>query len=534
MQVILVIVGIAVYLAAVGLALVFVTTPGTLILVPLGALAGVGLTVYAFTEVLLGATTTRVCGPAEAERHEIGERPAPVPGPGDRAWPNYFVRQVRHDVDRVGTLTARRIKHLWRFTHGWWDDEDVIILVVATFPVWLPVEAGLAAVTAAAAVTFLAGVVIIGLVTLLAWAAGVLCGTALRLRERWRQRRFAFDACCVRCHEVTRLPAFKCPGPHGDGRADGLHRDVRPGRRGVLWRRCGCGHRIPTTVRRASRSLRPLCPMCLTPLPAGSGAVTDVRVAFFGASGAGQTSLVLSSLAAIADRGERGAVSVAAADDESDRQCRAATGLRAGAWPRPAGDRQQAQITTVRLRSTGDGTLLHLFDTPGKALVDPVLNEQFAFLESARTLVFVINPLQLPPVATLLGRPGRADRARTAAATDPEDAYQASVNRLRLWGVRTSRQRLAVVLTNAGLLEHLREEDRPAGADSAAVRDWLIRTGRLDNVVWAAERDFGRTHFFLHSADGGAAGGQDGSMRLLTWLLRAERSRPDRDLDVVR
>src|SRR5947207_3184538 len=99
-------------------------------------------------------------------------------------------------------------------------------------------------------------------------------------------------ATCPHCAEVTRLPAYRCPGTA----CGSVHTDLRSGRLGVWRRRCACGTGLPTCVLRAGRRLQAVCPHCDADLHPRAGLATDIRIAVAGGPGVGKTSLLRDSL----------------------------------------------------------------------------------------------------------------------------------------------------------------------------------------------------------------------------------------------
>ena len=102
------------------------------------------------------------------------------------------------------------------------------------------------------------------------------------------------------------------------------------------------------------------------------------------------------------------------------------------------------------------------------------------------------------------------------AAEDPEFVYQTTARRLRDFRVQTDRQWLAVTVVKADLLAGL---PPAAGLRPGLVRQWLVDAG-LDNMVLAAERDFGTIKYFVvASVTEATAGVAQSPANPLDWLL---------------
>src|SRR5437764_8775248 len=93
---------------------------------------------------------------------------------------------------------------------------------------------------------------------------------------------------CPACSERVPYPGYVCPGA-GCARR---HRDVRPGRFGIMRRRCRCGTRMSTLLLFGSSRMAAFCPYCGHPLEHRPGEAPETVLPFFGATGAGKTLLL--------------------------------------------------------------------------------------------------------------------------------------------------------------------------------------------------------------------------------------------------
>jgi hypothetical protein len=531
------IVGIALYVYLSILAFIFIAMPLSMVGVVLGLLVGAGIALYRATAVLVGTDQdTPVRTPAEVVAGKLAGRVPARQIRRDFAWPNYFFVQVRLDLWRIGLRSAATVEQMWvnraKEVVGW--DYRVLLCI---WPLLLAALAFLLGVAAGNVMILLVLVVVFGLVTGLAWLLGLLAVGLLRAFDHAWQKVFRAHASCPRCYAVTDLPAYRCPGQHPrQGRhADmDLHRNIRPGRLGVLWRVCGCGRRLPTTVLRASRVLSAQCPTCGQKLHKGAAVSTDVRIPVFGAASAGKTHLIMSALVALLRAEPGNDTSVSLADEHAERMFRGyARTLDSGGSAPKTDASQQPIAVTVRMQ---DGrrrwplqrrrsTLMHVFDAAGEALSDPVQNARYAYLDNARTLAYVLDPFSIPGIRdSYAANFTEIFAAANAAAEHPELSYQTTAQRLRDHGVRTKRQRLAFVVSKSDLLARLPMDD-PPGTGSTPVRSWLI-DNQLDNLVKAAERDFDTVAYFLVSAMGTTYEG--GAFEPFRWLLADEPVRmPD-------
>lgn len=517
--------GVLIYFQLCLLVLVYVTTPASLVALCVGVFSGLVVALVATTRVLTGRyPATRILTPAGPAAGRPTRRNHPDP-----AWPHYFTAQVRLDLWAVCRLTHQLVRPVCVGAVRPFLPAGRRKLLLA-WPLLLVAVEGLAGLVAGAVAGLLLVALVLGVMTAVAWLFGLPVSLALRATDRAWQRIFRAGGSCPRCYEVTALPAYRCPGEHSTDqrrRGEDLHRDLRPGRYGVLWRRCACGTRLPTTVLRASWSLQAHCPSCTAPLHPGAAVATDIRIPVFGASSAGKTQLLMATLVALVGPdpaeppGSPGAGrSVTLADAHSRRRYDEYLRLVRDDLAAPKTDvAQQPVAVTVTVPTRRNGALVHLFDAAGEALVDEKTNSGYSYLDYARTLLFVLDPFSVPGIRERAGAEFASVVAEANPAQhDPEDSYQSTVTRLRRYGVATDRQRLAFVVTKYDLIRRL-----PVGAelatDPAAVRDWLLAQG-LDNLVVAAERDFAEVRFFLVSSKDLA---ETGALEPVRWLLSTER-----------
>ena len=506
-------IALCVYMAMCWLLLLYVIAPAAVVVAAVAVAAGAVTALVAAMRVLWGGYRfTSIRKPID-----VANSPSPYVR-RDYAWPQYFAAQVKLDLDAL--LRQLRVA----LAHAWADPVKVVRrldyrIPLAGWPLLVPVLVAAAGYTVGIFVLAACVVLVGGLITGACWALGLAAVGLLRGLDRaWQLARRA-GGTCPRCYEVSLRPAYQCPGPHPvldrQGQRD-LHRDLRPGRLGVLWRRCGCGQRLPTTVLRAAAKLQARCPLCLEPLPPGAAAQTDVRIPVFGAVSAGKTHLVMATVLAML----RGS-GVDTADGHSARTVAGYRSIVERGGSAPKTDASQPPVAvTLELRNGRRRAFVHLFDAAGEALADRDQNHELAYLDRARTLAFVLDPFSIQELRDQFGvvRADLFTRANPAREA-PEDAYVATVSRLRDHGVDTGRQRLAFVLSKQDLLDQLLGGAAPP-PDHDALRGWLLDQ-QLDNLVTLAERDFRAVRYFLVSADRAAAAGSVTAP--FRWLLRGER-----------
>ncbi|MGH3937867.1 MAG: TRAFAC clade GTPase domain-containing protein [Pseudonocardiaceae bacterium] len=467
--------------------------PALLIVFPLwllgGALVGFAVPLLTLAGYQPWRPRTITAADVESGNSNLPELRQDSPFGRDPAWPCYLVAQSRVDLNEMWSRTVRTLKRWWVISPG----------------------------AFAASATML---VICGSALLVAWGAWLLVVGVLRGGDDLVRRLRGATGSCPVDYFVSSLPAFPCDGC---GR---MHRDLRPGRLGAVWRRCLCGAVLPTTVLRAAHRLQPSCPNCLAPLRKGAAVVRDIRLPVFGPVSAGKTRLVYAGLLALRDQAAAVGASVDFVDDESRQAFEHGVEIistGSDTAKTPAGQLPMAitaQVTVARRKA-----LLHLFDAAGEFYIDRGDNSELLFLDHAQGLVFVVDPFSIPWVQNGLGGLGPVMLARAnVALDDPEQVYHVTADRLRDYGVRTSGQRLAIAVVKADLLDNL-PPARKLAPDR--VREWLQDAG-LDNLVLAAERDFAEVRYFLVASLSGARAGDALSPAApFVWLMaRAGRQLP--------
>jgi Double-GTPase 2 len=433
----------------------------------------------------------------------------------DRAWPLYPFRQARADLAKVWEETAACYRALWKWPAdafytakggspvGWW----------IVFPI--PVAITICLLTAGLAAPVL--YCLFALVSL-ACAAVMLTGfipaaLILRAAEAARQRALRTQASCPRCFHVTPWPAYRCPG------CSALHRDMRPGRLGLIMRRCECGAMLPTMALRAGWRLKAACQRCRKALPPGAGAIRDVRITVFGDAAAGKTRFLHAALSSLNATAQRAGIALDFVDQSSREQVESGLERLRSGQDTPRTPATPPTALSLRVGTGARSALVHLFDTAGQRFRDPQAHDSLGFLDHSHGLVFVIDPFTLEAVHRMLA--DRADRHGQRPAADPEAAYGEVVERLRDSGVTAGAQRLAVLVAKADLLQAAGVE-LPVSSDQIA--EWLMRSG-AHNLVLSARREFADARFFVVTSQ---AAGHDGRPHgphdpgtPLRWLLRS-------------
>jgi hypothetical protein len=504
----------------------YILTNGYLIAGQLGLLFGFVMIVLTLDKSLRVATRLYTATEYQAEKLKA-HPPEPGEFPPDLAWPVYTLRQAGVDKKLVRQNLYAFQKRIWRWPvetffkgrHGprwaWW---------ILLFPV--PVSV----------LFFLGGAFLTSwfsywtywaVLTVFQFTDRTLI-TALRgqmrVREARRRATMHTAAACMNCLHVTPWPAYACPGC---GR---LHHDVMPGDLGTLHRTCGqCGTRFPTLPSRTAWHATAICKRqeCQQPLPAGAGAVRDIRIPVFGDTAAGKTRFLYASLYSLLLDLDRAHIKRDYLDELS--RAEAERNLKAIRANHDVAKTPEAPATAIslRLREGKRSDFIHLFDAAGEQYSKPG-NWDFAagsrgtnygslrFIEDGQALAYVLDPFS---VGQIRDKAAAGDQALVAqvhgAQKDPEIAYTEVVNRLRGNGVPIETQRLAVVVSKTDLL---RKAGLTVPTDSGAIADWLTENG-VHNLVLAAAREFREVRFFAVASMDVSPGRTDDPGIPLRWLL---------------
>ena len=142
----------------------------------------------------------------------------------------------------------------------------------------------------AALATVLLGVslVFFALLVGLVWLGCATAVPVLRGVERGRALARGIRVKCPYpgCYLPVPLAVHRCPGCRAS------HASLRPGRYGVLWHHCACGHRLPTTRLAGRGALTALCPHCDRVLPETVGSTRVVHAPLVGGTSSGKTMLM--------------------------------------------------------------------------------------------------------------------------------------------------------------------------------------------------------------------------------------------------
>ncbi|OYN93382.1 hypothetical protein CGZ95_18640 [Enemella evansiae] len=341
---------------------------------------------------------------------------------------------------------------------------------------------------------------------------------AHRWFDRGRLRHARASVRCPHCYSESPWAFYRCSNED----CDRLHTMLNPGPLGVFGRRCGCGIRLPSTIRAAAKVLAPVCPKCLEGLVEGSGARHTVQLASFGAVGAGKTRMFAAGLVAMEDRLSELGGSLAPLTTAAGGM------LDAARQAIGTGTATDKTIYVVRpegqplLVTDPDGRQLELqiMDASGETFMGMSGTAELTHFNSARSMMYILDPLAFDRSRQELARAGQGV---FVAEGDQETAYASVVDRLRDENVKLKARSLAVVLTKFDVLSTLPSGATLDPASSDTVREWLISQDQ-DGFVRRIESDFGTIRYFaVDSLRERAVMDPLNPLQVFHWALRSQK-----------
>ena len=253
---------------------------------------------------------------------------------------------------------------------------------------------------------------------------------------------------------------------------------------GVLAARCECGGWLPTTL--AGRALLPRrCRICQRDLEhPQQGRLPEYVIVLWGAEGTGKTAWLHLLLGEIAAGSEADAIANAG---QRRRRRRPEERLRQGERPEPTRTESPLAWSVAPVSPGFDRRLLHLFDLPGPACVEPHHAADFPFFVAMNGLILLVD---VGPTVT----PERL-RLQTRAIETLQDCWDRQRS-----GRVPQRHDLPVAILVQGL---------PAGTKNVAeaLADHLV----ADALLAAVEAHF-HMHYFLWSP-------REPALPVLHWLM---------------
>ncbi|MCL7424680.1 hypothetical protein [Streptomyces sp. YS415] len=456
----------------------------------------------------------------------------PAVGGAEPAHLAYWWRQMWVDG---GTAAAYGMRKMWTALADPWLERISRNLFRGRFPsgprtgspagavlliVFVAPGTAAGALIGTALATLLLGVflVVFALLLALVWLGCATAVPVLRGAERgWALARGVRVKCPYPgCYQPVPLAVHRCPG------CEAGHGSLRPGRYGVLWHRCGCGRRLPTTRFAKRGALTTRCPHCDRRLPGITGTTRVVHAPLVGGTSSGKTMLMAAMVEGLHACARRGELTVEyASDDDRTAANDLNQELRQTGWARATtgGQPRALMLTVTRGRRR---RLLYLYDPMGESVSEADRVRAQHYLQHANGVVLVADVLADPKVR---GRLGADDLARARAARPspqgPWDTYQRLTGELAALTGRRGRLSVATVVTKRDILDQLTTLAVPG----AQIDGWLEQIG-LGPLVRALGHDFRAARYWAVSAHAATGTGpleseQRRAAEPVLWLLAA-------------
>ncbi|WP_199742453.1 TRAFAC clade GTPase domain-containing protein [Streptomyces triticirhizae] len=445
-------------------------------------------------------------------------------GPDEEAFRQYFhgpaMRDLTVSCSRAARELPRSVSDTLRATSTNWLEHPATSRLVSV-PVGVLLITGvlLGAVLATAVVALLALLYALG--SLLLQGLSRVAAHVLRATDRGvlRVRELHNGMLCPHCYERVPYPSYYCP-EEGCGRR---HNDIRPGRYGILRRRCLCGRRLPTLIMTGGYRLQAVCVHCDSRMSQETGHYPELVVPLIGGTAAGKTQLMAALLMTL----ETGGTRVTPADGTTEEEYAALRYVLTSASHPRATPRALPRAYSVLLGAGRVRRLVHLFDTAGERFTNREDTDALRYAAAARTFVFVLDPLSVPAFWDGLSPAARAGIDRSLASRVPPDlVFQQAVQAVRHMGAPLGRSRLAVAVSKLDLIEGSGLLDGVRTDDSDAASEWLTRQLGLGNLVRSMRHEFRDTRVFFTAAIALGEEETHPSLRpLLAWCFGGEGRR---------
>jgi hypothetical protein len=438
------------------------------------------------------------------------------------ALPSYFFGPASADMESIVRSTMQRCTETFRSSWKWITNVfefDTIYGFIAI----VGFRSGLVAGSAAGAVA--TSIVALIHLAVTATTVSVATGAAVLLRGADAFKRFisGVHMSCPTCgNTVHPYPAYRCP------RCDALHRDIRPGSHGVITRICNCGCRMPTSLLTGTGKLVAACSACGTPLPSKFGSVGEIVIPFFGGTNVGKTQLMYNVILAINQLlAEEGGTVEVGKETRFRLEAIGADLTSIGTPSRTLPQIPEAHVLYIRLGASE--RLIYLFDAAGEIYSKQSNLAGVRYLNVARTLVFVADPLASDVIWGRLPAEQQHDLATVRSrASEIELAYEVTREHMR---DMTRRRRLRLKKRVSRLAFVISKADALTGTAAASIvsaksaRQLAMDRDGLDlgNLAREAEQSFSAVEYFQTSAITDNTGEPDKSIAALTrWIMWGE------------
>jgi hypothetical protein len=477
------------------------------------ASAAVAFVVYA-----IGVPGAYVAGLGQVLATRPPELPAPrrrpkSPPGGDPAVLQYFYGPALADADHAVQVGFANCRKLWELgvdaAAESFDADDAAWFTA-------PLGVGGAIGMALGTVVGILVAAVLALVQLLVVAVSAalvrVTGATLRGADSVMLTVKNVKMVCPHCYERVPYPAYDCP----DSDCTRRHRDVRPGRYGIVRRRCHCGTPLNTLLLFGSSRMAAFCPHpgCEGSLEHRPGEVPEIILPLFGATGAGKTRLLFGMVTQLRTWTEQGQLKAEFGDSSTARELEVADRLIRSGASTVGTPLELPRAHVIRLKLKQGVRILQLYDAAGERFYNTDRTQELRYLSQARTFILVIDPLSVQGFWQQLPVSTQAELSSVrSAAPSPELAYQQTHQEIEAMGVQLRKVRLAVVFSRADLID----------MSGGEVSEWARRELGLGNLIRSAAQNFKETGYFRTAAVADTDGLMHESIAaLMRWVMSRE------------
>jgi Double-GTPase 2 len=314
-------------------------------------------------------------------------------------------------------------------------------------------------------------------------------GTVLRGADTAVLRMKHVQMVCPYCYEHVPFPAYACPNPNCAHR----HRDIRPGKYGILRRRCLCGTTMSTLSLYNLSRISAFCPHpgCEQSLDHRPRDAADIVLPFVGATGAGKTRLLLSMVTQLQAWAGQGQLMAEFGDTTTAKSLDVAGQVLRSGTPTARTPAELPRAHVIRLNVKKRARTLQMYDAAGESFYHIERVQELRYLGKARTFILVIDPLSVEFFWQQLPSATQAELSSVrSAAPPPELAYEQTFQQIEAMGVRLRKARLAVVFSRSDLIN----------SQDGNVVEWAANELALGNLIRSATQQFKETAYFRTAA----------------------------------
>jgi Double-GTPase 2 len=303
---------------------------------------------------------------------------------------------------------------------------------------------------------------------------------------------------CPWCYERNAYPAYRCA-------CNRLHHDIRPGRYGVVRRRCECDRRMPTLILLGSYRMNAFCVYCDRQMSDETGRFRETVLPLLGGRAAGKTRLMAAMMIALRELESapgpiEGAVQLSLANAETQVAYDVFSTVLDSNGYVMATSSELPHAYSVRLRVGRHTRLVHIFDPAGERLVDRDRTDELRYLPAARSFLFVLDPMAVPGFWNSLIEADQSTLDRTLASqVHPQDVFDRTLQQMIAMGSQPRKSRLTVAISKTDLVENTKLFDGRTD-DEQWARWWLTDRLGLGNLIRSMDHEFREVHFHFTAA----------------------------------